>query len=555
MKTRVLLFLVLSFMTGLLFAGDYIIGTGTSTENYVPFYGANDYGWSRFCFNQGELTASGLTNGAQITKIAFQLNNAISGYVTNNQTVYIGAFYDAAYNVTNYPSSYTGYTQVYNGSITWNGPGWMEITLSTPYTWNSNWGLEVLWENRDGTRQSPFPIFRHSSVSNSSIRKVANTTYPSLTGGTRAANRPNIWFITPATDVPNPGTALNPTDTATGIDINTKLDWHHTGGDPTGYRLWFGTNNPPSNLVSNQVLTESIFDPPAYLEYGTTYYWRVVPYNDFGPAMDCPVWSFNTLADPTIYEFPYTQGFDGSFNPAGWTDHDGDLVDPIVLGTDGSSQWRQDDWLNISSTDKAATHELYSTMAGFYISPLFNISSDNFVVEFDLALLKYNQPPTGTPPQLTGIDDRFAVLVSDGFSWSTANIIREWNNTGSPYVLNDISVNGTHVSIPLSGLTGRKRVAIYAGSTVFNVDNDIMINNFTVKEMLQTPTLNIAQDTILNQINISWTQIPNAVTYRIYRSDSPNGTYELLGTSDTNSYQTPATPSKAFFKVIASSVR
>ncbi|HRY84330.1 MAG TPA: hypothetical protein P5533_06825 [Candidatus Cloacimonadota bacterium] len=555
MKQNILLILALSLMTGFLFAGDFIIGSGTSTENYVPFYGGNDFGWSRFCFNQGELIASGMTNGAQITKIAFQLNNAISGYVTNNQTVYIGAFYDAAYNVTNYPSSYSGYTQVYNGSITWNGPGWMELTLSTPFTWDSRWGLEVLWENRDGTRQSPFPIFRHSSVSNSSIRKVANTSYPSLTNGTRGANRPNFWFITPATDLPYPGTALNPTDTSTGIDINSKLDWHHTGGDPTGYRLWLGTNNPPSNLVSNQVLDQSIYTPATYLDYGTTYYWRVVPFNDFGNALDCPVWSFTTLPDPTIYAFPYSQSFDDTFNPEGWTDRQGVLADPIVMGAEGSSQWRQDDWLNILSTDKAAVHELYSTMAGFCISPLFNISSDNFVVEFDLAFLKWDQPPTGTPPALGGVDDRFAVLVSDGFSWSTANIVREWNNTGSPYVLNEIPATGTHVSIPLTGFTGRKRIAIYAGSTVSNVDNDIMINNFTVKEMLQTPVLNISKDPVLNQMNISWPIVPNAVIYRIYSSDSPNGTFSELGTSDTNSYQTPATPSKAFFKVIAYSTR
>ncbi len=556
MKKNFFITLLLISLTTILCAGDYFIGSGTSTEYYVPFYGYNDYGWSKFCFSQAELASAGLTNGATITKIGFYVDNAISGYVTNNQIAYMGAFYNDYYGSvdTSYPNT-GSYTQIYNGSITWEGSGWMVLTLSNPYTWNSSWGLEILWENHDGTKLSPYPKFRTSSVSNTSVHKYQNSSYPASTGGTRSNKRPNIWLITPATDVPPPAVAIAPVNSATDVEINSNLRWNHAGGDPTGYRLWLGTNNPPSNLVSNLVLTQQNYTPTSYLEYGTTYYWRVVPYNDFGGAIDCPVWSFTTKADPTIYSFPYTQDFEGAFNPTGWTDHAGGLVDPIVLGTDGSSLWEQDDWLNIAATEKAARINIFGTVTGYFISPIFNIANDNYVVEFDLALLKYNQPPTGTPPALTGVDDRFAVLVSDGFSWSTANIIREWNNSGSADVYNNISVNGTHVTISLAGLTGRKRIALFAGSTISNADNDLMVNNFTVKEMLQTPVINITQDQVLNQINLSWTAVPNAVIYRIYRSETPNGTFELIGTSDGTGFQTTPTTSKAFFKVIASSVR
>lgn len=556
MKHFIAVALVIVFTCGILFAGDFRIGTGTSTENYVPFYGYNNYGWSKFFYTSDELTAAGMTGTESITKIAFKLSgNTWNNYVTDNQQIYCRHFYDQTYasSAANYPGT-SGYTQVFSGSIAWNGPGWVEITFGTPFNLNTLYGIEILWENRDGSKLAGPPKFCYTSTSSNyrAVYKYSDTSFPT-TSGTRYYNRPNIWFMTPVTDVPPPAEAVSPADAAAGIEINSNLVWNHTGGSPTGYRLWLGTNNPPSNILSNLVVTSSNYDPAAYFEYDTTYYWRVVPFNDFGNALDCPVWSFTTRADPTIYAFPYTEAFDGTFNPTGWTDHSGGLVDPIVLGADESSQWQQDDWLNIASTDKAAKMNIWGSVSGYFISPLLNISSDNFYLEFDLALLKYGQPPTGTPPATNGIDDRFAILVSDGFSWNTADIIREWNNTGSDYVLNDISVNGTHVSIPLAGLTGRKRIAFFAGSTTSNADNDIMINNMVVKEKLPTPTVTVAHDPVLNVISLSWAAIPNANSYLIYRSTTLDGTYDLIGTSGTTSFQTPSTDPSAFYKVIASS--
>lgn len=84
MKQLVFIILTLTFLSGLLFADDYIIGNGSSTEYYVPFNGSNDYGWSKICFSQAEVAGSGMTNGAQITKLALYVDNAIENYVTDN---------------------------------------------------------------------------------------------------------------------------------------------------------------------------------------------------------------------------------------------------------------------------------------------------------------------------------------------------------------------------------------------------------------------------------------------------------------------------------------
>lgn len=554
MNKTIYLIIMLLIVSSLLFAGDYLIGTGTSTQNKAPVYGYNNYGWCKFFYTSAEMVAAGVTETTEITKMAFQVSSATTEYVMDNQKIYIRAFYDASYASTavGYPGT-SGFTNVYNGSVTWNGPGWVEITFQTSYSYNPAWGIEILWENRDGSKIGGPPSFYYTSLSNSCVYKNQDASFPT-TSGARGNYHPNIWFISPTSDPPNPAVPTLPLDEATGVNITTKLRWNHTGGSPTGYRLWFGTNNPPSDIESALVLDTNSYTPDAYLDYGTTYYWRIVPYNDNGWATDCPLWSFTTIADPSITEFPYTESFDGAFNPTGWTDHAGGLIDPIVLGADESSQWQSDDWLNIASTDKAAKINIWGNVSGYFISPLFNIPSDDYVVELDLALLKYNQPPTGTPPALNGSDDRFAVLIGDGFTWTTANIVKEWNNADSDYVLNNISPYGNKLRIPLSGHTGRIRIAIFAGSTISNADNDIMVNNFWVgvpETTMIKPQVTITMNPVSGQRTLSWDAVPFATLYRIEKASDPYGDFTAFDTTNGTSLILDSADSKAFFKITA----
>lgn len=131
---------------------------------------------------------------------------------------------------------------------------------------------------------------------------------------------------------PNPATSPSPANAASGIALNTNLTWASGGGSPTGYRLYLGTNNPPSNIVSNQNLGLVTSYTPSNLQYSTTYYWQIVPYNSAGNASSCPVWSFTTIASPFISSFPYTESFEaGNTNNssiiANWTQtRDGGLT-------------------------------------------------------------------------------------------------------------------------------------------------------------------------------------------------------------------------------------
>jgi hypothetical protein len=558
-KMKVKLFIVLLIaLVGLpLFAGDYKIGTGTSSEYYVPLYGNANYSWSKNMYTNAELQAQGMTTATTIKKIAFYVSN-VSSYTTLNQTIYMGYNYNTSYSgFTSYPTSYTGYTQVYNGPITWIGTGWFEITLTTPYTYDPTLymlpSLEILWENRDGTALSPYPKFNYTTSSNKCVYK-SGSTYPTGSG-TLYSNRPNIWLMSDPTDAPPPATAVTPLNAASGIEINTDLKWMHNGGQPDSYKVFFGSDNPPSNIIAGEDVTTISYDLVGYLNYATTYYWRIVPHNSFGYAMDCPVWSFTTRNDPTIYSFPWTETFDGTFPSTNWEMHAGILTSPMVFGVDNLCKWEQDDWLNITGIDKAAKLELqFSDYTGWLVTPPLNITSDLFQLQFDLAFLKWNNTPTGTPPTTNGTDDRFVVLIGDGFSWSPANILREWNNTGSPYVLNNIAIAGERITIPIPFSRSHQRIAFYAGSTVMNADNDLMINNVAVNEFLQSPVVDMTVDTDVGEVKLSWSIVPEAVNYLIYAAASPNGTYSQIGSTNDTQFVITGLDIKRFFKVIASTV-
>jgi len=534
-KTLVVLLVVLA-MSSFLFATEYTIVDGTSNSYHVPVNGNSNYGWSRFIFTATEMSSAGITGSFTIYSIAFKVNNDVSDYTMDNQKVYFGYNYSSTLSSsTSYPNpgGSTSFTKVYDGSITFAGPGWMEIVLTTPFnfTWDGYVGLDIVWENRDGSKiSSGYPKFYYASKSNMAVYKESGTgtTFPNTTGAT-SNNHPSFKIITPPTQAPNPAINPDPANLATDIAIDKYLKWSSGGGSPLSYKINFGTDNPPTNIALNQVVTTTKYTPANRFNYSTTYYWQVIPVNIIGEAQNCPIWSFTAVADPAIATFPYQESFDSAVPPnSDWLTRTGVLQDPISLNP--SSLWEQDDWLNITGTDKAARLNIWGSINGWLISPLFNIPDDTYYLSFDLAVLKYNQTPTGTPP-VYAPDDRIAVLIGDGYSWSTANIVREWNNTGSSYVYNDIRISGEKVVIPLAGHSGHCRFAFYVGSTISNADSDVMLNNMEVAAFTNCPSAalnpipeNNAQNVALNT-KLYWDAGANApVSYKLYLGQTLPGT-------------------------------
>lgn len=398
-------------------------------------------------------------------------------------------------------------------ATTWNNIG-EEISLPTETTWmNYNVDLSSLSGNN---YYIGFKVY--SSTSSSSSFYIDHVFGPEL-----------------AAIAPDPVTLTAPTDLATDISNRPTFAWTPgtAGGIPTGYRVYCDTNANPSTEIAD-VATPGYTAIDA-LAYNTTYYWKVVAYNGTGNSADSDIRSFTTMEDPTIYAMPWLEDFGttGSpFPPTNWTLRSGLMVDPIELTT-ATSYWYQDDFANVVTdpTNESARMNIYgTTRKGWIISPPIDMPGAGYQLEFDIALTKYNnaEPPID-PTGYSGVDDRFAVLISDGSSWSTAHAVKIWDNDASTNggiyeVYNDVPHTGSHWVLPLDSYTGIKHIAFYGESTVSNADNDFFVDNVMVR---QTPfgapdhvTLNtpehLSTDIPKEAVMLSWTPAITGGTAAFY---------------------------------------
>jgi hypothetical protein len=151
---------------------------------------------------------------------------------------------------------------------------------------------------------------------------TANNSFCSLSQTVFPANGLTFMFTPPVAGEP-PTAAQNPVpvNNAINVALAANLGWTAGSGTIDGYKVFLGTDNPPTNLVNGTIQTALTYNPADFI-YNTAYYWQIVPFNTFGDALNCPVWSFTTLADPTVSTFPFTENFDTAAVPAlppGWT--------------------------------------------------------------------------------------------------------------------------------------------------------------------------------------------------------------------------------------------
>ncbi len=98
---------------------------------------------------------------------------------------------------------------------------------------------------------------------------------------------------------PNQPSSESPAETATDVTLDADFSW--TGGDPdvgdtVTYNVYFGTDNPPASLVSDDQ-AGTTYDPGT-LDYNTIYYWKIVATDNNGASTTGSVWSFTTVSYP-----------------------------------------------------------------------------------------------------------------------------------------------------------------------------------------------------------------------------------------------------------------
>jgi len=96
-----------------------------------------------------------------------------------------------------------------------------------------------------------------------------------------------------------------PANGAINVSITTTLSWQCSDmdNDALTYDVYFGTSsNPPK--VANGISTNSY--NPGTLQYSTTYYWKVVVWDEHGAKNESEIWHFTTLTNPSHENIPPT---------------------------------------------------------------------------------------------------------------------------------------------------------------------------------------------------------------------------------------------------------
>jgi hypothetical protein len=101
---------------------------------------------------------------------------------------------------------------------------------------------------------------------------------------------------------PNQPSSPVPTNNTTNVSLTSDCSW--TGGDlNTGdivtYDVYFGTSSTPPRVINNQ--SGTTYDPGT-LNFITTYYWKIIAWDNHGASTGGPLWRFTTKVNsPPVF--------------------------------------------------------------------------------------------------------------------------------------------------------------------------------------------------------------------------------------------------------------
>jgi len=240
---------------------------------------------------------SGKTNGTYSVSVSgLDWNTVYNWWV--NATIARGDYKNETFNFTTRtqyipdpPTDFTATTinrTCINLSWTNAGDNKTYIEWNTTETWNRGEGTP-LYNGTDTayshTNLSFNTQYFYQAWSYNETDNIYSTTYAS-DNATTDANQPPYMPSDP-----------NPENGTTGVDINADLSW--TGGDPDGdnvtYDVYFGNTSSPSKVEINQSTTTY---EPGTLEFNTTYYWKIVAWDNYSESNASSIWIFTTEKTP-----------------------------------------------------------------------------------------------------------------------------------------------------------------------------------------------------------------------------------------------------------------
>ncbi|KWW33371.1 MAG: lysine-specific cysteine proteinase Kgp [bacterium F083] len=149
------------------------IGSGTSTNAYLPTYAYYKYSLTEQIYTAAEIGQSGT-----ITAISFKVSNAKS--TTRTLAIYLKHTTKTAFTSKKGWESVSSSYLVYSGSVTFSASGWTTITLDTPFEYNGTSNLLLAVDDNTGTyvsSSSNSPMFYvYSTSANRALRIYSDRT-------------------------------------------------------------------------------------------------------------------------------------------------------------------------------------------------------------------------------------------------------------------------------------------------------------------------------------------------------------------------------------------
>jgi hypothetical protein len=199
----------------------------------------------------------------------------------------------------------------------------------------------------------------------------------------------------------------SPSNGATNVNASTTLTWP-SATDASSYDVYLSTNQTLVNSSSASVLAANVTSTsftPSNLQFGATYYWKIVPKNSQGSASGCSTWSFTVGTTINMTN--------GSISACSGTFYDS--------GGLGSNYFN----------DESYTLTIYPATAGTQVRLTFTSFSteDNFD-----GMMIYNGNSVSAPLISSGL--------GVGFN-STACPAGSWRGTGSPGTITSTAADGS----------------------------------------------------------------------------------------------------------------
>ncbi len=197
----------------------------------------------------------------------------------------------------------------------------LDVFIDVDLTWNASASVTGYYLSV-GTDNPPTNIYNAMDVGDTLAYSLTglsyNTTYywqvsPYNANGTAAGC--DIYQFT-TMGAPGCPTLIAPADSAAPVGVDGDLTWTGVYG-AQGYYLNIGTDNPPTNLYTNLDLGDVNIYSFLGLNYSSTYYWQIVPYNGAGSATGCDIYQFTTMDQPSGASCDYTVELYDSYGD-GW---------------------------------------------------------------------------------------------------------------------------------------------------------------------------------------------------------------------------------------------